>query len=30
MAEGYIGKLLMVDLSKKELKHEVLDEKLCR
>ncbi len=30
MAGGYMGKLLFVDLSKNELKDEVLDEKLCR
>jgi aldehyde:ferredoxin oxidoreductase len=30
MARGYMGKTLMVDLSKKELKDEVLDEKLGR
>ena len=30
MARGYMGKILTVDLSKKELKDEVLDEKLCR
>ena len=30
MARGYMGKILWVDLSKGELKDEVLDEKLCR
>jgi aldehyde:ferredoxin oxidoreductase len=30
MARGYIGKNLWVDLSKKKLEDEVLDEKLCR
>jgi len=30
MARGYMGKMLFVDLSKKELKDEPLDEKLCR
>jgi aldehyde:ferredoxin oxidoreductase len=30
MARGYMGKILMVDLTKNELKDEVLDEKLCR
>ena len=30
MAGGYMGKVLFADLSKKELKDEVLDEKLCR
>jgi len=30
MARGYMGKILTVDLSKKKLKDEVLDEKLCR
>jgi aldehyde:ferredoxin oxidoreductase len=30
MAFGYMGKILWVDLSKKKLKDEVLDEKLCR
>ena len=30
MARGYMGKMLMVDLSKNELRDEVLDEKLCR
>jgi aldehyde:ferredoxin oxidoreductase len=30
MARGYMGKMLMVDLTKKELKDEVLDEDLCR
>ena len=30
MAGGYMGKILFVDLSKGELKDEVLDEKLCR
>jgi len=30
MARGYMGKILFVDLSKNELKDEVLDEKLCR
>ena len=30
MARGYMGKMLMVDLSRKELKDEVLDEKLSR
>lgn len=30
MASGYMGKLLWVDLSKKTIKEEVLDEKLCR
>jgi aldehyde:ferredoxin oxidoreductase len=29
MAQGYIGKMLWVDLSNHELKDEVLDEKLC-
>jgi aldehyde:ferredoxin oxidoreductase len=30
MARGYMGKMLWVDLSKKELKDEILDENLCR
>jgi aldehyde:ferredoxin oxidoreductase len=30
MARGYMGKVLFVDLSKKQLKDEALDEKLCR
>lgn len=30
MARGYMGKMLWVDLSKKELKDEVLDEKIGR
>jgi aldehyde:ferredoxin oxidoreductase len=30
MARGYMGKVLFIDLSKKELKDEALDEKLCR
>ena len=30
MANGYMGKILWVDLSTKKLKDEVLDEKLCR
>ncbi len=30
MARGYMGKMLMVDLSKGEVKEEALDEKLCR
>ena len=30
MARGYMGKILWVDLSKKELKDEELDEKICR
>lgn len=30
MANGYTGKILWVDLSRKKLKDEVLDEKLCR
>jgi len=30
MARGYMGKILMVDLSRNELKDEVPDEKLCR
>ena len=30
MARGYMGKMLMVNLSKNELKDEALDEKLCR
>jgi aldehyde:ferredoxin oxidoreductase len=30
MASGYMGKILWVDLSKKEVKEEALDEKLCR
>ncbi len=30
MARGYMGKMLMVDLSRNELRDEVLDEKLCR
>jgi aldehyde:ferredoxin oxidoreductase len=30
MARGYMGKMLMVDLSKKKLKDEMLDETLCR
>ncbi|MFC1932577.1 aldehyde ferredoxin oxidoreductase N-terminal domain-containing protein [Chloroflexota bacterium] len=30
MARGYMGKMLMVDLSKNELKDEALDEKLGR
>jgi aldehyde:ferredoxin oxidoreductase len=30
MVQGYMGKMLMVDLSRSELKDEVLDEKLCR
>ena len=29
MARGYAGKLLFVDLSKNEIKEEVLDEELC-
>ena len=30
MARGYMGKILWVNLSTKELKDEVLDENLCR
>jgi len=30
MARGYMGKILFADLSKNELRDEVLDEKLCR
>ncbi|MCK4273333.1 MAG: aldehyde ferredoxin oxidoreductase family protein [Dehalococcoidales bacterium] len=30
MTRGYMGKILNVDLSRRELKDEVLDEKLCR
>ena len=30
MANGYMGKILWVDLSTKKLKDEALDEKLCR
>ncbi len=30
MARGYMGKVLKVDLSRRELKDEALDEKLCR
>ena len=30
MGYGYMGKILWVDLAKKELKEEVLDEELCR
>jgi aldehyde:ferredoxin oxidoreductase len=30
MARGYMGKMLFVDLSKNELKDEVLDEEFCR
>ncbi|MDH4367361.1 MAG: aldehyde ferredoxin oxidoreductase, partial [Dehalococcoidia bacterium] len=30
MARGYMGKILFVDLSKKKLSDEALDEKLCR
>jgi aldehyde:ferredoxin oxidoreductase len=30
MAGGYMGKILLVDLSRNKLKDEVLDEKLCR
>src|SRR4030042_284717 len=30
MARGYMRKILVVDLSKNELRDEVLDEKLCR
>jgi len=30
MARGYMGKFLWVDLSKKQLEDETLDEKLCR
>jgi len=30
MAQGYMGKILFVDLSKKELRDETLDEGLCR
>ena len=30
MARGFMGKMLWVDLSKKELKEEVLNEKLGR
>ena len=30
MANGYIGKMLKVDLSSHELKDEILDEKICR
>lgn len=30
MARGYMGKMLMVDLSRNRLKDEVLDENLCR
>jgi aldehyde:ferredoxin oxidoreductase len=30
MARGYMGKMLFADLSKHELKDEILDERLCR
>ena len=30
MARGYMGKMLKVDLSRRELKDEALDEKTCR
>ncbi len=30
MAGGYMGKMLMVDLSRNRLEDEVLDENLCR
>jgi aldehyde:ferredoxin oxidoreductase len=30
MARGYMGKILLVDLSKNKLRDEALDEKLCR
>jgi aldehyde:ferredoxin oxidoreductase len=30
MARGYIGKILNVNLSRREIKEEILDEKLCR
>lgn len=30
MARGYMGKMLMVDLSRNKLEEEALDEKLCR
>jgi len=30
MARGYMGKVLFADLTKKQLKDEALDEKLCR
>jgi len=30
VARGYMGKILWADLSRGELKDEVLDEKLCR
>lgn len=30
MARGYMGKILLVDLTKKEIKDEPLEEKLCR
>jgi aldehyde:ferredoxin oxidoreductase len=30
MAQGYMGKMLFVDLSRNELRDEALDEKLCR
>ena len=30
MARGYLGKMLWVNLSKKELRDENLDEELCR
>ncbi|MFH1647567.1 MAG: aldehyde ferredoxin oxidoreductase family protein [Chloroflexota bacterium] len=30
MAHGFMGKLLWVDLSKKEIREEALDEKICR
>ena len=29
MSRGYIGKMLFVDLSKWEIKEELLDEKIC-
>ena len=30
MLNGYMGKILFVDLSKGEIKEEALDEKICR
>ncbi len=30
MAHGFMGKILWVDLSKKQIKEEALDEKICR
>ena len=29
MTRGYMGKMLFVDLSKREIKEELLDEKVC-